>query len=91
MTANNVTALSGPLRDRLRIVRLPQPSVEHLPASVRGIVAEVAQAGGDRRWYPMLSDGELAVAEGLWRGGSVRRLRAIVERVLAYRETNARN
>ena len=91
LTANNVTALSGPLRDRLRIVRLPQPSVEHLPALVRGIVAEVAQAGGDRRWYPMLSDGELAVAEGLWRGGSVRRLRAIVERVLAYRETNARN
>jgi hypothetical protein len=39
----------------------------------------------------MLDDGELMVAEGLWRGGSVRRLLAIVERILAYRESKPRN
>jgi hypothetical protein len=35
--------------------------------------------------------GRSLVGEALWRGGSVRRLRAIVERILAYREANPRH
>ena len=31
------------------------------------------------------------IAEELWKGGSVRRLYAIVERILAYRESKPRN
>ena len=92
LTANDATVLPGPFRDRLRIVTLPRPGIEHLPQLTRAIVADVAKTrGGDARWYPMLDDGELAVAESLWRGGSVRRLRAIVERILAHRERKPRN
>jgi hypothetical protein len=92
MTANDATVLPAALRDRLRIVVLPQPSIEHLPQLARTIVADIAVTrGGDMRWFPPLEDHELAIAETLWRGGSVRRLRAIVERLLAYREQNPRN
>jgi ATP-dependent Lon protease len=92
LTANDDTALPAPLRDRLRVVRLPEPTIEHLPALARGIVADIAkERAGDARWWPNLEDGELAVVEGLWPGGSVRRLRAIVERILAYREQRPRN
>ena len=92
LTANNDTLLPSPLRDRLRVVRLPEPDVEHLPALARGVVADIAkERGGDVRWFPALEDGELAVVEGLWPGGSVRRLRAIVERILAHREQRPRN
>jgi hypothetical protein len=93
LTCNDDTALPAPLKDRLRIVRLPRPTIEHLPALARGIVADIArERGGDPRFFPALDCPELAVAEALWaRGGSVRRLRAIIERLLAYREIKPRN
>ncbi|HZQ14064.1 MAG TPA: AAA family ATPase [Pseudolabrys sp.] len=92
LTANDATALPAGLRDRLRIVTLPRPGIEHLPQIARTIVADIATArGGDPRWFPPLEDHELAVAESLWRGGSVRRLYIIVERLLALRESNPRN
>jgi hypothetical protein len=92
LTANDATLLPAPSRDRLRIVVLPQPSIEHLPQLARSIVTDVGETkGGDARWFPPLEDHELAIAETLWRGGSVRRLRAVVERLLAYREQNPRN
>lgn len=92
LTANDATLLPGPLRDRLRIAVLPRPSVGHLPQLARSIVADVARTrGGDARWFPPLEDHELAVAEGLWRGGSVRRLHAVIERILAHREQSPRH
>ena len=91
LTCNVETALPGPLRDRMLVVRMPEPKVEHMPALVRAIVADIGRAHGDPRWMPMLNDGELYVAESLWKGGSVRRLRTIVERILAYRESKPRN
>lgn len=91
LTCNSDAELAEPLRDRLLVVRLPKPGIEHLPALTRAIAAELGRAAGDQRWVPMLNDGELVVAEALWQGGSVRRLRAIVERIIAYRETNPRN
>ena len=92
LTCNSVDEIPAPLRDRLRVVRLPDPGREHMPALVRCIVADIAkEQGDDPHWWPMLDDGELLIAEKLWAGGSVRRLSAIVERILAYRETNPRN
>jgi hypothetical protein len=92
LTCNSVDEIPAPLRDRLRIVRLPDPGREHLPALARCIVADIAkEQDGDPFWWPMLDDGELLVAERLWKGGSVRRLSAVVERILAYRESNPRN
>jgi hypothetical protein len=67
LMANDDTLLPAPLLDRLRIIRLPSPSIEHLPALARGIVSDIArERGGDARWWPNLEDGELAVAEELW-------------------------
>lgn len=85
-TANDVTTLPAMLRDRFRIVRIPEPGPDDLPALARFIVRDLAvESGLDERWFPPLDDGELYVAAGLWRGGSVRRLREIVARILAHR------
>jgi hypothetical protein len=89
LTCNSDANLSQPLRDRIRTIRLPDPGREHLLALVRSIVTDLGKE--DPRWTPMLDDGECAIAETLWAGGSVRRLVAIVERILDYREAKPRN
>jgi hypothetical protein len=92
LTANDDAHLQGPLRDRLRIIRMPEPRREDLPTLARAIVADVArERGGNPAWWPHLNEDEIEVAGRLWLGGSVRRLRVIVERLLAAREKNARN
>ncbi len=92
LTANDDSKLQGPLRDRLRIVRMPQPRREDLPTLARAMVNDVArERGGNPAWWPHLNEDELEIAGRLWLGGSVRRLRVIVERLLAAREKNARN
>jgi hypothetical protein len=68
-------------------VRVDNPTIDHLPALARSIVVDIArERGGDPRFFPDLDEGELMIAEQLWDGGSVRRLRTIVERLIAYRE-----
>lgn len=92
LTANDDSKLQGPLRDRLRIVRMPEPRREDLPTLARAMVNDVArERGGNPAWWPHLNEDELEIAGRLWLGGSVRRLRVIVERLLAAREKNARN
>jgi len=92
LTANDDSNLQGPLRDRLRIVRMPEPRREDLPTLARAIVNDVArERGGNPAWWPHFNEDELEIAGRLWLGGSVRRLRVIVERLLAAREKNARN
>ena len=92
LTANDDSKLQEPLRDRLRILRMPEPRREDLPTLARAIVADVArERGGNPAWWPHLNEDEIEIAGRLWLGGSVRRLRVIVERLLAAREKNARN
>ncbi len=91
-TANSVDGIPEPLRDRLRILRVAEPTIAHLIPLARTIVAELArESGDDIRFYPDLSDVELAIVERLWRGRSIRRLRRIIEVVVRRRETNPRN
>lgn len=90
-TANDELLIPLPLRDRLRILRVPEPRAEHLISLARGIVREIAQASGDDvRFFPALDEDEVEIARSLWRGGSVRRLKRVVESILQYRETNPR-
>jgi ATP-dependent Lon protease len=89
-TANDIGAIPLALRDRFRLLQLPEPRPEHLPALARSLVRDIAaESGGDARWFPDLDVEELVAVGTLWRGGSLRRLRAIVERMLSYREKRA--
>jgi ATPase family associated with various cellular activities (AAA) len=90
LTANDDTALPAPLRDRLRVIRIPLPGIEHVPALSHGIVADImAEKGADRFSFPLNGE-ELHIAAELWRkGGSIRKLRAIIERLLARRDQQA--
>jgi hypothetical protein len=89
-TANSLDPLPGPLRDRFRIVRFPKPSADDLDALLPAILADFAR---ERRlnesWVPPLDGVEHAAIAQHWRGGSVRRLRRIVEAVLRQRDLRA--
>lgn len=81
--------LSAPLRDRLRIVGIPHPGIEHVPVLVRGIVADIMSEKGAERFAVPLDGDELEIAATLWKGGSIRKLRAIVGRLLSRRDKRA--
>jgi ATP-dependent Lon protease len=90
MTANDDTVLPHALRDRLRILRMPRIEIEHVPAVAAGIVMDLAaERGLDGRWVKPLDGDEIEIAQRLLADGSARRLRAIVERLLAVRESGA--
>jgi ATP-dependent Lon protease len=87
LTANDDTVLHATLKDRLRILRMPPITVEHVPACAAGIVLDLAaERGLDGRWVRPLDGDEIEIAQRMLGDGSVRRLRAIVERLLAARE-----
>jgi ATP-dependent Lon protease len=89
-TVNDDTRVPAVLRDRMRVIRLPRPSPEHVPVIVRTLIADAAADRGlDTRWAAPLDGDELELVLRLWRGGSVRRLREVVERILARREQQA--
>lgn len=86
-TANSAAPLPGPLLDRMRIVRFPEPGAQHLDALLPGVLREIAvDAGLDPRFLRPPDGVERAALAARWRGGSVRRLRRAVEAVLRVRE-----
>jgi hypothetical protein len=89
-TANSLDPLPGPLRDRFRIVRFPKPSADDLDALLPAVLADFAR---ERRlnesWVTPLDGAEHAAVAGYWRGGSVRRLRRVVEAILRERDLRA--
>jgi hypothetical protein len=90
LTANDDTTLPLPLKDRLRILRMPPITIEHVPAVAAGIVVDLAaERGLDCRWVEPLNGDEIEIAQRMLGEGSARRLRAIVERLLAGRESGA--
>ena len=90
LTANDDVGLPRPLLDRCRILRMPPITADHVPALAGAIVADLAaERGVDPRWVPGLDGDELEIAQRLLGDGSIRRLRSIIERLLAARETRA--
>jgi hypothetical protein len=91
-TANDPALIRGPLRDRFRLLRVPAPTQEDLPALTRGIARDLAKSSGiDPAWYPNLDAGELWIAARLWKTGSIRQLREIVARIVAKRADRPRH
>jgi hypothetical protein len=90
LTANSDVELPKPLKDRCRLLHMPPIAAEHVPAIAAGIVKDIAADKGlDPRWLSALDGDEIEIARRLLRDGSIRRLRAIVEKLLAARETIA--
>ncbi|WP_298106502.1 AAA family ATPase, partial [Bradyrhizobium sp.] len=89
-TANSIDPLPSPIRDRFRVVTFPKPTAGDLDALLPAILADLARERGlDRRWMMPLDGAEHAAVARHWRGGSVRRLRRVVEAVLRHREDAA--
>jgi ATP-dependent Lon protease len=86
-TANGVAGIPEALRDRLRILEVPSPGIEHLPVVAANLLSEIrADRGLDAAWLPDLDGDELDLVGRHWRGRSLRPLRRLVETVLAGRD-----
>ena len=89
-TANSLDPLPSPIRDRCRVVNFPKPTGADLDALLPAIIADLARDRGlDTSWIPALDVSERAAAAESWHGGSVRRLRRIVEAILRERDASA--
>jgi ATP-dependent Lon protease len=90
-TANSLDPLPSPIRDRFRgVVTFPKPSAADLGALLPAVIADLAKERGlDGSWVPPLDGTEHTAVARHWRGGSVRRLRRIVEAILRERDTRA--
>ena len=86
-TANSLDPLPSPIRDRFRVVRFPKPTAGDLDALLPAVIAELAKERGlDTSWVPPLDGVEHTAVARSWRGGSVRRLRRVVEVILRERD-----
>jgi ATP-dependent Lon protease len=89
-TANSLDPLPSPIRDRMRVVTFPKPSADDLDALLPAVIADLARDRGlDQSWVPPLDRAEHTAVARHWRGGSVRRLRRIVETLLRERDVRA--
>lgn len=88
-TSNDDRGLPAPLRDRFRVIRVPSPSLVHLPALAKAVVLELAEERNlDPAWVPALEADELEVAGKAWQraGFSMRKLQKIVAATLDVRD-----
>ncbi|MDT3683743.1 MAG: AAA family ATPase [Pseudorhodoplanes sp.] len=86
-TANSLDPIPSPLRDRFRIVEFPKPRPQDMDALLPAILADIAaERGLDVRWITPLAGWERDLITERWNGGSVRRLRRLIEVLLRARE-----
>jgi hypothetical protein len=86
-TVNRPELLSGALRDRFRILHVPEPQAEHVPSIVAGMLADLRKARGvTQEFLPDLAPDEVALLVDRWKPGSMRGLRRTVETILATRD-----
>lgn len=86
-TANSIDQLPSPIRDRFRVVDFPKPRPADLELLLPAVIADIArERGHDPRWIAPLSQDDIATARRFWHGGSVRKLRRVVEAMINARE-----
>ena len=86
-TANALDPLPAPIRDRFRIVRFPKPTVADLAALLPYLLAGLAtERGLAPEWIGPLDRAEYRMVAATWKGGSVRRLRRILDAVVRSRD-----
>jgi ATP-dependent Lon protease len=87
-TANDLKAIPSPLRNRLRVLRVPLPGRDHIPALASNVLREILRDRGIEEWSePPLDGGELeAVQRACGETVSIRNLQKLVEAVLDARQ-----
>ena len=89
-TANSLDPLPSAFLDRWRVVTFPKPTAGDLDALLPAVMTDlVKERGLDPSWVLPLDGIERDAVAHSWRGGSVRRLRRIVEVVLKSRDARA--
>lgn len=89
-TANDLSRVSGPLRDRFRLIEAPLPTLADLPVIARTMHLEIlAEQGLDPAWAEPLAQDEIDILASRWRGGSLRGLRRMVEVLVDGRPAGA--
>lgn len=86
-TANSLDGLPTSLLDRMKIVRVPEPGPEHLGVLAPRLARAVCRETGQDERFGDLDGDELSALADAWRGGSIRRLRRLVEVCLRSRES----
>ncbi len=88
-TSNDASSLPQSLRDRMTVVRVEEPTAEHLAALAPHVARDVCRDMGlDPRWGTL--DGvEWEALRTAWgAGGSIRRLQQIVAKILRARDAD---
>ncbi|MGO4506321.1 AAA family ATPase [Bradyrhizobium sp. 2TAF36] len=90
-TANSVDNLPAPLKDRFRIVRVPEATLAHLPALASNVARELACESGEAGFVAGFAPDELAAMGGAWQRQrfSIRALQKIVVATIETREVTA--
>ncbi len=86
-TANSLDGVPDPVRDRMRILQMPDPGWQHLGVLSSQIVQRIARERGvDARWFAPLAEDELDLVRQAWPGGSLRQLTRIVTTIIDGRD-----
>ena len=87
-TANSTERLPDPLKDRFRIVKVPDPTLAHLPALAANVMKDMAREDEERTHDAPLAGDELKVIGKAWEkaGFSMRKLQTIVQATLVARD-----
>lgn len=86
-TANDLDSVPAPLRDRFRIITMPEPTWQHLGTLTRQIVDRIAKERGiDSRFFGDLAEDEKELVRQAWPGGSIRQLTRIVMTIVDGRD-----
>ena len=89
-TANTLD-IPDPLKDRFRVIQMPDPGPEHVGDLAQRIVDRIVRERDlDQRWMPPLAPDEIDVIRNAWGGGSLRKLTRAVEVTLNLRDQLAR-
>ena len=86
-TANSLDGVPDPVRDRMRILQMPEPGWEHLGTLSRQIVHRIARERCvDARWFAPLAEDEMDLVRSAWPGGSLRQLTRIITTLIDGRD-----
>lgn len=86
-TANSLDGIPDPVRDRMRVLTMPDPGWQHLGVLSRQIVDRIARERGvDARWFAPLAEDEMDLVRAAWPGGSLRQLTRIVTTLIDGRD-----